>query len=485
MNAFIAIVKLTCRAALRSLFLRGLVIFLFAILLLLPFLLHSDGTAIGWISITLEYSFALTVFVLSVSAVWQGASVVADDIVDSRLHLIVSKPVSRIKVFLAKYCGVLLVHTVLLLLAAAMIYVLTIYRISTLDMEEGEREKLDKEVLVGRRIYAPDSITEEIEKKTEDEINRLQKEAKARGEEMPREWVTVRDKNKEFSMDEVRKRYQERFRTEMTTAKKDRGTMRWTFSNLPDDIDSKVRIRFRIYSSDGTTMQHKTHGMFGWNYYAPSKSGEGFVTKEAFFLPVKKINTGVVQETEIPNQVKELGKNIIMVKDGKGTLLYENWDRLRDHEFMPEYGPFLLVPITGFFENFCRGVLLMFIAIISFAAFGCSFSAMFSLPTGIFLTFVYVVISVSTRFLLDISNKALLAPDTLLEKIGYYTSKLFDNMLIDPSVYSPGSQLASGELVEFGDIMSVLLFSLIRILPFVLIGLYVYCKRELALAVKD
>lgn len=492
MKAFFAIVFLTCSSALRSFFFRGLMIFFLIALLLLPFLLHTDGTAMGWISINLEYSLALTVFILAVSSVWQGASEISEDMADSRLHLIVTKPVHRITVFFAKYCGVVLIHAVLLLAATAMIYGLTMYRITTADFEKGEREKLDKQVLVGRRIFAPDSIDDRINATVKDLMDRLQKEAEARGDDMPKGWVTARDKNREFTIEEVRKRYYERFRTEFTTAQPRGGVMSWTYSGLPENIDAKVRIRFRIYDPDGTALQHTTYGVFGWTYHAPvniAGADEEWTSKTVFFEPApgksKRINTGVVMETDIPFEVKELGEKLSMVKDGKGILYYENRDRIRPHEFMPEYGPFLLVPITGFFANFCRGLLPILAVIMTFAAFGCSFSAMFSLPMGIFLTFVYVTMSLSTRFLLDVFDKTVVTPDGTMEKIGYYFSKFFDQILIDPAAYSPGSQLASGELVEWSSIGMIFLLSLIRVLPFVVIGVYVYYKRELALATKD
>lgn len=492
MKAFSAIVKLTCRAALRSFFLRGLVIFLFIALLLLPFLLHTDGTAAGWIKINLEYSFSLTVFILALSSVWLGASVITEDVVDARLHLIVTKPVSRITVFFAKYCGVLLIHGVVLAAAAMMIYGLTLYRIGSADFEEGEREKLKKEVLAGRRIYAPDPIEETVNKEVTGLMDRLQREAEARGEKMPKEWVTVRDRNNEFSLDEVRRRYADRIRTELTTAAPRGGSMRWTYSGLPENIDSKMRIRFRIYDTDGTTIRHTTYGVFGWAYHAPmniASSGKDWSSKTVFFEPAPGMahtwNTGVVLETEIPVEVRELGDDLLMVKDGKGTLYYENRDNARAHEFMPEYGPYLLVPVTGFFANFCRALLPLLAAVITFAAFGCSFSAMFSLPMGIFLSFVYVTVSLSTRFLLEIFEKTVVTPHGFMEKVGFYSSKFFEDILIDPAAYSPGPELASGELIEWGAVGMLYLLSLIRVLPFMAIAVYVYYRRELALAVKD
>ena len=104
---------------------------------------------------------------------------------------------------------------------------------------------------------------------------------------------------------------------------------------------------------------------------------------------------------------------------------------------------------------------------------------------GIFLSFVYVTVSLSTRFLLEIFEKTVVTPHGFMEKVGFYSSKFFEDILIDPAAYSPGPELASGELIEWGAVGMLYLLSLIRVLPFMAIAVYVYYRRELALAVKD
>ena len=46
MTAFLAIVKLTCRAAFRSRFFRGIILFFLGAVLLMPLIVKSDGTAV-------------------------------------------------------------------------------------------------------------------------------------------------------------------------------------------------------------------------------------------------------------------------------------------------------------------------------------------------------------------------------------------------------------------------------------------------------
>ena len=74
MTAFLAIVRLTCRSAFRSNFFRGTILFFIGVTLLMPLIVKSDGTAVSMIKITLEYSLTLAAALLSISAVWLGAS---------------------------------------------------------------------------------------------------------------------------------------------------------------------------------------------------------------------------------------------------------------------------------------------------------------------------------------------------------------------------------------------------------------------------
>ncbi len=522
MNAFSAIVKLTCRSALRSRFFRSLLLIFLGIVFFLPLIVQTDGTAAGLIRITLEYSFALVSGVLSLSAVWLGASEITADSEDARLHMIVAKPVSRVTIFAAKFTGVLLIHGALLLAASSMIYALTMYRVSVADFTPEERKQLEEEVFAGRRIFKPDPVQAEIDAEAAQKIIARLEEAERRGEALPEEWKNVRGKDGKFDRNEIISRMKETIRRERQNIRP--GELRtWTYSGLDDDLDGPFRVRYRLYTEMYESQQAKTLGMWGWRYYAPlagdnsqltasdllffpknsdlslysirttefkisprSKNGTLAENEDAFYYCARAplMNMGDSNFKVLPASYP--GENFRMTKDGKGVLLFQNLD-IRNELFIPEEdGPFLLLKKTGFFANYCRGVLSVFLEILVFAVLGISFSACFSLPTGIFLTFAYIVFCQATRYILNIYDTTAVKPHNALEWASYYASKGADFLMVDLADFSAPAMLASGELIELSRLGYLLAVDVLaRTAPFLLLGILLYRKRELGTAVKE
>ena len=514
MNAFLAIVRLTCRAAFRSHFFRGTVLLFIGAVLLMPLIVKSDGTAVSMIKITLEYSLTMATVLLSISAVWLGASEITADVEDRRLQMVVVKPVPRPVIYLAKFTGIVVIHTILLLIAGAIIYALTLYRIASMDFAPGEREQIDTEILTARRIYTPDSNLATIDKKVEERLKNGLETARKQGRELPDEWETVRTKTGEFDEEEIRRRLRETVRLEEAAVHPgERKT--WTYSGLPDDLDGPVRIRYKAFFEASRNEQERTHGVWGWQYHYTAVDSEKKIPLAIYFVPHNmefELLTMQTTEFEIEPRGKEpqnyacaLGFRVVnegkdlhvmfapapredtlMVQDGKAELYYRSLDKKRRTIYFTGNGPELLVPVAGFFNNFCRTLFVQLLLIISFAAMGLAFSACFSLSTGIFLTLAYLIWGIATRFVLDIFTNTAVAPHTFFEKLNYYAGGHIANVLFDPSVFAAQEKLSSGELVEFSYIAGIFFVQfLIKILPIFLLGLWIYTKRELALAGKE
>lgn len=514
MSAFLAIVRLTCRAAFRSHFFRGTVLLFLGAVLLMPLIVKSDGTAISMIKITLEYSLTLATILLSISAVWLGASEITADVEDRRLQMVVVKPVSRPVVYLAKFTGIIAIHTLLLLIAGAIIYGLTFYRIATTDFAPGEREQLDTEILTARRIYKPDSNQATIDERVEERLKQGLETARKQGKDMPDEWKSVRTKTGEFDEEEIRNRLRESIRLEEAAVHPGERKV-WTFSNLPEDLNGPIRIRYKAFFEASRDEQEKTHGVWGFQYHFVKPDSQETIPLPIYFAPNNlELELLTMQTTEFeieptgeaPKQyvcvrgfyVRNSGKDLdilyapnpkqdtLMVKDGKAELYYLSLDKKGRTVYFTGEGPELLVPVTGFFDNYCRTIFVQLLLIIAFAAMGLAFSACFSLATGIFLTLSYLIWGIATRFVLDIFSNTAVAPHTFLEKINFYAGRYIDNILFDPSAFAAQEKLSSGELVEFSYIAGVFFIQfLIKILPIFLLGLWIYTKRELALAGKE
>ncbi len=491
MRAFLAIVRLTCRSAIRSHFFHGLLVIFLCAVFLIPLVIQSDGTAVGWIRITLEYSFGLIAAILSLSAVWLAGSEITADVADARIHMIASKPVSMPLIYLAKYTGVLVIHAALLLFAGAVVYGLTMYRVATTDFEPGEREQLNEEVLTARRVYKPDSQEESIRREAEEKLDSMMKETQARGKEIPDEFVTVKDKFGNFSREEGLKRMCDTIRTARLSTDPRGGVHEWSYSGLPEkEITQNFRVRYKLYHDMGTTTQDSAYGVFGWKYHFPASDGSHeFQAREVFFMNREgtplQMATGMTAEVAVNHPFKPDSGVKVIQEDGKGYLLFQNFDATKKLQILPEDGPLLLVPMTGFFSNYLRGLLMSFFGIAFFACLGLSFSACLSLPIGMFLTGSYALLSWATEYLLDLFLNTAVSPHSTSEWIGFYGSLIVKVLLVNPGDFSVAGSIASGELVEWSLIGSVFLFhSLVRTMPIFLLGLYFYRRRELATSVK-
>ncbi|MBO5959543.1 MAG: hypothetical protein J6Q65_05425, partial [Lentisphaeria bacterium] len=331
----------------------------------------------------------------------------------------------------------------------------------------------------------------------------------------PDSWRTVRDKTNEFDREEILRRLQDRVRIEQAALAP--GSFReWTYSGIPDDLNGPFQVRYRVYCEERQSYQSESHGVWGWEYYLPSPQNPGEMLPSMIYLVPNdkqmRIMTMQTSELEVYPKGAEKdadyfcargfqtegrnlkifyapypGSNALMAKDGKATLRFLSLDKKgRMLYFMENDGPYLMVPVTGFADNYFRTILALFLQIMVFAAFGTAFAACFSLATGIFLTLAYLIWGLSTRFVLDVFTNTTVKPHTFLDYVNYYGGQYIDLVLLDPGAFAAQEMLSSGELVEY-SYLAVLLFVEfgIKVLPFLLIGLWVYSKRELALAGKD
>lgn len=493
-----------------------------------PVIVRSDGTAAGTVRITLEYSFALIGAILCISAAWLSASEITADVVDSRLHLIATKPVSRPMILAAKFCGVLVIHAFLLIFAAAVVYSLTFYRVASADFSPEDRLKLEKEIFTARLAYYPDNNDADIDKQADDFLKRRLDEAQASGEKLPQEWLSVRNKQGDFSRQEILKRIRMTLR-----ANRDRiapGAIHtWTYSGLPEKLDGPFRIRYRLFTSETQTQQEKTYGLWGWRYNYPLQNESGGknqrVDTDILFFPKMKEGEQVayrilefeiapkmkegadVRESERSSpyfymraplkmmkepgqfEVKSIGipeHTAEMTQNGKGVLLYQNLDPKQSQFIQASDGPVLLIPVSGFFSNYCRAVLGTFFQIMVFAVLGTGFSACFTLPMGILLTFFYVIICMATRFILDIYTLTAVKPHNFVEQYSFYASQAAEWMLVNLNDFNMASRLAAGEFISWAMLGRLFALDvLLRTGPFLLLGLIVYTKRELAKAMKE
>ena len=164
MQSVLAIAGLTWKAASRFRLIWVLGGLLLGAVVLLPLLIKDDGTARGFIQITLTYTLSVIGILLGLSTLWLACGTMARDIEECQMQMVVVKPIARWQIWLGKWLGLLLVNGSLLAGAGGSVYGLLLWRARQLPA--AQQEILRNEIFVARgsvREPAPD-IEAEVER---------------------------------------------------------------------------------------------------------------------------------------------------------------------------------------------------------------------------------------------------------------------------------------------------------------------------------
>ena len=475
MTAYLAIVKLTCRSAIRSHIFRLLLILLLLSIFLLPQTLIGDGTPKGDVQLFLQYCLGFAGFILCVSSVWLACSEVSSDVETAQLHMIAVKPVRRVVVLLGKYTGVVLIHLALLLISAVVIYVFLSVRLNSSRFTDEERALLNEQVLTARAVYAPERP--DFNALAQQELDRRIAAARERGQSVEQYQDDQRMREEFF---EIRR---ELIATRGLVEEDD--TVFWEYSGLPNDLDDDdvVFVRYTVYVNRYYTQNQNTirgQWIFGVNYARPDDDGGETVVSDLAILPEEDVLTANRNEMPVPI------RPTFFIYDGKAQLGFLNKDTATSElNFEEGKGPFLLIRETGFFSNYCRSILVLSLGIVSVTLLAASVAACLSLPIAIFFTAAYMLTGGLANYLVNSIPDTIDYQPEYTEAFGYQFGKLMLNLIVPLQDFFVSGRLASGELVSFGFIGGLFAMDVIvRTVPVFLIGAWIYTRRELALASK-
>jgi len=473
MTAFLAIVKLTIRSAVRSHIFRLLLILLLLSIFLLPFTLMGDGTPKGEVQIFLQYCLGFAEFILCLSSVWLACSEISTDVENAQIHMIVVKPVRRAVVLLGKYAGVVLIHLFLLLIAAVAVYVFLSFRLSTSDISEQDRTMLQEQVLTARALYRP--VRPDFNAMAQEELDRRIAEAKGHGQDV----VQYRDDlGRQEAFREIRK---ELIATYGLISENE--SLFWQFEGLPKhlDDDDVIFLRYTIYVNRYYIQdQNSVRGQWAFAATYVRSDDDGNVVTDLVAMPEDDYLTAAQNEMVVPLRTS------YFVYDGRAEVGFLNKDtKTSELNFEEGRGPFLLVRETGFFSNYCRAILVMAIGILSITLLASAVAACMSLPIAIFATAAYMLVGALANYMVtSLPNVTEFQAETKVT-FGYRFGDLMLNLIVPLQDFFVTGYLANGELVSFPFIG--LLFAkdfILRMLPVFLLGAWIYTRRELALVSK-
>ncbi len=476
MKSFWAIVKLTFRNAFRSHIFQLLLLLLLLAVLVIPTTVSGDGTAGGFIRISLLYSLSAISTILALSSVWLGCHAMTQDIDNYQLHMVVTKPVSRVKIWLAKWMGVYLLHLVLLLASSMAIFFLILYKYNRQDFPETERQKIRNEVLVGRRVFLPEksdyaAMSREMVK---EKIARLRERGQDVDTSPAAQEQMLKDARRDAMVLDSELPYEQ--------------AKEYLFANLPKDLDKPLFLRYRPYVGKvATEGQRMTRSL--WVAGVPRIAEK---TANNVFEQAKQEQTYEFYPmplTEFPEQVmsgefheKVLDPNWkLIAPDQTLRLVYINMDDAREKQyFQPIDGPKLLIEVSGFFENYMRSVAIVALELLILTGLGCAFGGIMTLPTAIFVAISYLLFGSFAVYMTNVDYLAGAA-----DHIGQTIAKLLLLVVIPLQAFEVSGLVANGEIIELSYFW--LLFKsyfLYRALPLFLLGMILYWRRELGLVIR-
>src|SRR5436853_1895988 len=107
MQRTLAISFLTLKAAFRYRLILVLSAVLIAGVIVVPLIIKDDGTARGFTQIVLTYTLSLITAILGFATLWLSCGILAREIEEAQLQMVVTKPVARWQIWIGKWMGIL------------------------------------------------------------------------------------------------------------------------------------------------------------------------------------------------------------------------------------------------------------------------------------------------------------------------------------------------------------------------------------------
>jgi hypothetical protein len=463
MSPLFAIIKLTWKAAFRYRLFVAVAALLVGSVVLLPLLIKDDGTARGFAQILLTYTLSTITLLLGFATLWLSCGVLARDIEDCQMQMVVVKPIPRWQIWLGKWIGVISLNAALLTVAGAAVYGVLIYRAGLLP--EKERQTLYSEILIARG-----SMKEEVF------------DVKAAVDRYLADRVRGADTNNlNFAYERQMLEGQARAQMEVVPPNNIRS---WSIPVSPFSPALNLQtfhLRFRFYGADTNSMrEHVGEWRIG--------SGENVIRSNPLPLAGNTFH-------EVPVQVTYLGdsKRFRDLLNARGELViqYRNSDNTAV-VFPIEDGLEVLYHEGGFTLNYVRGLLIILFWLSLLSALGLAAASYMTFPVACFCSLgILLVVFSSGTLSTSVTEGTVMGRD---HETGEPIAQVFDQTMLPvfstllrvinlAQEFSPVDHLSTGRSITWGRLGEA--FAQIILLlggMLALAGMWLFQRRELATA---
>jgi len=355
MTRFLAIARLTFWEGVRMRVVLVFVLILVVIVLRLPFALHGDDTLSGRVQTFLSYSMSALGVLMSLATVFLSCATLSNEIRNKSLHLVTTKPVSRMEILIGKWLGVNLLNLSLVALAGVVIYVCAVFISHQPAINDRDRLKLRDVVWTARWAARP--TPPDFEKAAKEYVDRV---AAADPSSVTNKAAAVVEKAKEF-------------RENWLMVPPGVGR-RFEFSNLrpPRRDDTVYQVRFNLRANP---LPRDELVYMRWAILDPDNDNQ-----------VPLATTDTRERVSQRHEFLVNAKNVI--RDGKASLGVLNMPWYPNYHSMVTFegddGLELLYDAGTFEENFVKNLVLILFRLAFLSAVGVFFSTFVSFPVACF-----------------------------------------------------------------------------------------------------
>lgn len=458
MRNILAIARLTFWEGIRMKIVLVFLIVLVFIMLRLPFTLRGDETLAGRLQTFLEYSLGAVSVLLGIACVFLSCATLSNEIKNNVIHLVVTKPVSRLQILAGKWLGINLLMILLLVLCGAAVYGFA--RFIKSSPAAFQRDEINVRDVVWRaRVAATPTPPAELEVQAREWVRSQVKQGQnfARGEEYA---VRERTRHLENAWRTLPPNYGRVYEFENLIAPRradEAMQVRYRVRGIPLPVNEQVALNFTFADPD-TSQQ-----LGGW-HQARERSGD----LHQFLVRGQAVIKEGRAAIAVANPLPQTGKTVVH---------FEGDDWLQ-----------ILYNIGTFEENYVKTLLIIAARLAFLSALGLLFSVFVSFPVACLGTFFAYGLSLGMPFWLEAIGANLEFRTADIDPYGRFGPAirlllvpLMKFLLPNFAVYDGTTHLIAGEYISMALLLkslghTIIYGALLLFLP----GWLMFRSREIA-----
>ena len=458
MHSLWAIARNTLSQAIRMKVAAVVIVLLAVLLPLMSVVMQGDGTLLGKLQTFVSYGLGLVSLLLCILTIAISTFTLSNDLKRKHLYLVVTKPVRRYEIVAGKLIGVLILNVLLLAMFGTIIYVLTLMIPLIADADDLQRERAVAEFFTARSGLKIKQDETELRKKAEKRFSELKESG-----QLPRDMTEFQALSELLA--------QERMIAKSCPPAQ---VKRWDFEGVrlkvPEDPNAVVFIRYK-FESTTVLSDNRIYGLWRVGDLRQLDAGLERMTTPIFYVE-RDETVRAYHEFAVPARA--------VADDGFLAVAFFNSPELNQTTVILDDVEVLFHSGT-FTTNYIRSLLMIYVRLAFLAAMGVSLTTWLSFPVAILVCLAAYLLGTMSGFVVDSFGGLGMAMGLV------YNVTLRPLIWMIPQfdgLYNPSSYIVNGRLIEWSFLfMMITVTLLVKAMAVLLLGMWVFSRREIAKAV--